>query len=135
MESASALASRMQESLSAVRSIQTFNAGTAENSQLAAAAGHQAAALEEAGKSRAAVTPLFSLAEYAGILIVLTAGGWCVLHGTLTAGGLVAFLAYMEMAADPMARGAQMLPRIQRAMVCAARLHSALAEAGVPAGT
>ena len=126
MDNASAMSSQIQESLNSVRTIQTFGAGASESNQLSEVANNHAAALEAAGETRAVVTPVFSLAEYAGILIVLTVGGWCVLHGNLTAGGLVAFLAYMEMAADPMSRGAQMLPKIQRAMVCSDRLYAAL---------
>ena len=126
MDNAAAMSSQIQESLNSVRTIQAFGAGGAESNQLSEVANNHAAALQAAGETRAVVTPVFSLAEYAGILIVLTVGGWCVLHGTLTTGGLVAFLAYMEMAADPMSRGAQMLPKVQRAMVCSARLSIAL---------
>ncbi len=51
-----------------------------------------------------------------------------MLHGHLTAGGLIAILAYMEMAADPMVRGAQMLPKMQQAGASAERLAELLRE-------
>jgi ATP-binding cassette subfamily B protein len=74
------------------------------------------------------VTPFLGFAEYAGIVLVLLIGGWCMLHGSLTAGGLVAFLAYMEMSADPMARSATIVPGLQKAMVAASRLGGLLEE-------
>ncbi len=128
MQAADDLASRFQESLDGIRAIQSFGAGAKEQSDVEAMAGAHAREQQTAGKVHATVTPFFGLSEYAGILIVLVVGGWCALHGSLTAGGLVAFLAYMEMAADPIARIAELLPYGQKAAVAANRVDALLAQ-------
>jgi ABC-type multidrug transport system fused ATPase/permease subunit len=132
MDATAELTSRVQESLNGIRAIQSFGAAAQEHDGVAVLSGRQALQMQEAGQVRATVTPFFGLSEYAGILLVLVVGGWCALHGTLTAGGLVAFLAYMEMAADPIARIAEVLPKAQRGMVAASRIEMAMAETDMP---
>jgi ABC-type multidrug transport system fused ATPase/permease subunit len=128
MESAADLTSRIQEGLSSARALALFDGAGTDDAALRCASERNAEDLEQAGKTRAAVTPFLGFAEYAGIVLVLLIGGWCMLHGSLTAGGLVAFLAYMEMSADPMARSATIVPGLQKAMVAASRLGGLLEE-------
>lgn len=135
MDATAAFTSRVQESLSGIRTIQSFGAASQEHEGVAELSGQQALEMQEAGQVHATVTPFFGLSEYAGILLVLVVGGWCALHGTLTAGGLVAFLAYMEMAAEPIARIAELLPKAQKAMVAARRVGTSLAETAAPAAS
>ncbi|MGA1979710.1 MAG: ABC transporter ATP-binding protein [Sedimentisphaerales bacterium] len=128
MNAVAAFTSRVQESLGGMRAIQSFGAAAQEQASVEAMANNHAQELQEAGEVRATVTPFFGLSEYTGILIVLIIGGWCALHGTLTAGGFVAFLAYMEMAADPISRIAELLPKALKAAVAAQRVEHLLAE-------
>ncbi len=132
MDAAAALASRVQESFSGIRAIQSFGAAAGERAGVDAMAGHHAKELAAAGDVRASVTPFFGVAEFGGILIVMVIGGWCALRGSLTPGGLVAFLAYMEMAAEPISRIAVLLPKAQKGMVAAGRLATLLAETELP---
>jgi ABC-type multidrug transport system fused ATPase/permease subunit len=129
LEQTGRLTAEFQELLSASRTLQVFNAEAGEQQRIAAATQEHAAGLEQAGKTRAAITPFFGLSEYIGLLLVLLVGGWLMLHGSLSAGGLVAFLAYMEIAAEPMTRGAELLPKLQKAAVAANRIHDVLGEA------
>ena len=117
----------MQENLAGLRTFTAFGAGENERARIKTLHEKERRDQEGAGHVRAVVTPFFGFSEYAGIVLVLVSGGWCVLHGQgLTAGGFVAFLAYMEMAADPMLRGAQMLPKLQQARAAGRRVADLL---------
>ncbi len=128
------LNARFEETLGAGKVLQRLDATASEGVQVAAANQELAHGLEENSKISAAVSPFFGFSEYVGLLMVLLAGGWCLLHGTLSAGGLVAFMAYMQLAAEPMARAGRVLPRLQRAVVSARRLCDLL-DAHAPAVT
>jgi len=128
------LNARFEETLGAGKVLQRLDATASEGVQVAAANQELAMGLEENSKISAAVSPFFGFSEYVGLLMVLLAGGWCLLHGSLTAGGLVAFMAYMQLAAEPMARAGRVLPRLQRAVVSARRLCDLL-DAHAPAAT
>jgi ATP-binding cassette, subfamily B, bacterial len=132
MNAAAAFTSKIQESLGSMRVIQSFGAAAQEQAGVEEMANNHAQQLQEAGEVRATVTPFFGLSEYTGILIVLVIGGWCALHKTLTAGGFVAFLAYMEMAADPISRIAELFPKALKAAVAAQRVERLLAETQLP---
>ncbi len=126
MEGTADLTARFQEGLAAARTIATFDAAQGEQQRIEEASRRHTAHLEKSGAVGAAVMPFLGFAEYAGIVIVLVFGGWEMLHGSLTAGGLVAFLAYMELSADPMSRFSRVIPRLQKAGVSAARLQDLL---------
>lgn len=122
MQGTADLTVRMQEGLTAARTLSALDASHEEQRHLEEASRRHTAHLEKSGAVNAAVAPFLGFAEYSGIVIVLIFGGWAMLHGSLTAGGLVAFLAYMELAADPMSRFSRVIPRLQKASVSAARL-------------
>lgn len=138
MEQSADLTGKMQETLSGLRTLKILGASAGEGRGVAAASKLQAEGLTRAAAARAAISPLFGLAEYVGILIVVVLGGWSSLHGHITAGGLVAFFAYMEMAAEPMERGARVYSKWQMALVAARRLASVLLDTergAAPQGT
>ena len=126
MEGTAELTAKIQEGLSAARTIATFDAAHGEQQRIEEASQRHTAHLEKSGAVAAAVMPFLGFAEYAGIVIVLIFGGWEMLHGSLTVGGLVAFLAYMELSANPMSRFSRVIPRLQKAGVSAARLQDLL---------
>lgn len=128
MQGTADLTAQMQEDFSAARTLATFDASAGGEQRIKEASQRYTHHMEETGAVRAVVTPFLGFAEYAGIVVVLLIGGWAMLHGELTAGGLVAFLAYMQLSADPMSRFSRVLPRLQYASVSAARLHDLLAE-------
>jgi len=128
MKGTADLTARMQEGFSAARTIATFDAAQGEEMRVQEASQRYTKHMETSGKLRAVMTPFLSFAEYAGVVTVLVIGGWEMLHGSLTAGGLVAFMAYMQLSADPISRFSRLVPRLQNATVSAARLHDLLAE-------
>jgi subfamily B ATP-binding cassette protein MsbA len=128
MQGTADLTARLQEGFSAARTIAAFDAAQGEEKRVQEASQRYAFHMEKTGKVRAVITPFLSFAEYAGVVTVLAVGGWEMLHGSLTAGGLVAFMAYMQLSADPVSRFSRVVPRLQNATVAAARLHDLLAE-------
>ncbi len=128
MDDASKMMSNVHESLGGMRAIHAHGAVDRERERVSEASREQAEGLEEAGEVRAVIKPFFGFAEYTGIALVLLAGGYAWLHGSLTAGGLIMILAYMEIAAEPMVRGAQMLVKIQQASASSSRLAELLRE-------
>ena len=132
MNDAADMMSSVHESLGGMRAIHAHGAVDRERERLSDQSREQAEGLEEAGEVRAVIKPFFGFAEYTGIALVLLTGGYAWLHGRLTAGGLIMILAYMELAAEPMVRGAQMLVKIQMASASSARLIELLNEVGAP---
>jgi ABC-type multidrug transport system fused ATPase/permease subunit len=128
MAQSSALISQLHESLSGIKLISSCGASSDDRLRVSNASDSHAKDLVEAGGIKAAITPFFSAAEYLGILLVLLLGGWFALHGKMTAGGLVAFFAYMEMAAEPMVRGASIMSWAQSALASASRICEILSE-------
>lgn len=59
--------------------------------------------------------------------VVVGYGGWCVLSGTLTLGGLVAFFSYLMQLFDPLNGAAEMYARAQKAFGSIRQIQSALA--------
>lgn len=132
MDDASKMMSNVHESLGGMRAIHAHGAADRERKRVSDASREQAEGLEEAGEVRAVIKPFFGFAEYTGIALVLLAGGYALLHGHLTGGGLIAILAYMELAAEPMVRGAQMLVKIQQASASSSRLAELLRDIAAP---
>ncbi|MBI3343475.1 MAG: ABC transporter ATP-binding protein [Gammaproteobacteria bacterium] len=128
MQGTADMTARMQEGFAAARTIATFDAARGEQQRVQEASQRYAFHMENTGKVRAVITPFLSFAEYAGVITVLVVGGWEMLHGSLTVGGLVAFMAYMQLSADPVSRFSRVILRLQNASVSAARLHDLLAE-------
>ncbi len=130
MDDAADMMSSVHESLGGMRAIHAHGAVDCERERVNDKSREQAEGLEEAGEVRAVIKPFFGFAEYTGIALVILTGGYACLHGTLTIGGFVMLLAYMELAAEPMVRGAQMLVKMQQANASSARLLELLNEIG-----
>jgi ABC-type multidrug transport system fused ATPase/permease subunit len=120
------LSARFQEALSAGRMLHSLNATETEAAGLSDASTSYATVQEDGSSVQAAVAPFFALTEYAGLILVLVVGGWYTLHGQLTPGGMVAFLAYMEVLADPLTRLGNVLPTLQRSHAAATRIGTVL---------
>lgn len=128
MQGTAEMTAHVQEGFSTARAIAMFDAAEGEQHRLREASQRYTQDMETTGKVRAVITPFLSFAEYAGVVTVLAVGGWEMMHGSLTAGGLVAFMAYMQLAADPVSRFSRVVPRMQNAGVSATRLAGLLAE-------
>jgi ABC-type multidrug transport system fused ATPase/permease subunit len=122
LQSNARLMADMQDGLSSLRTTWLSGAVDRERERMQDRVASHTEQLEGSSAVRAVVTPFLGLSEYLGVLLVLVLGGWSMLHGGVTAGGLVALLAYMEMAAEPLARASEAVDRFQRAAAAGSRL-------------
>ncbi|HLY07015.1 MAG TPA: ABC transporter ATP-binding protein [Rhizomicrobium sp.] len=95
------LAARMQESLDAFRLVKSFGGDNRTVAGLDRSSGHLMQAELAAGYVEARLEPLVQLMETFGFLAVVLYGATLVLSQSLTPGGLVAFIAYMELMREP----------------------------------
>ncbi|KPK65033.1 MAG: hypothetical protein AMK73_04195, partial [Planctomycetes bacterium SM23_32] len=80
----------------------------------------------KAVKVRAILEPVLGVSTQLGSLIVLVVGGLMVMRGTLSVGGILAFVAYMWMLYRPVLDLARMLPEFERAATSAERVFDVL---------
>jgi ABC-type multidrug transport system fused ATPase/permease subunit len=125
--SSARLMADMQEGLSGLRTTWLSGHAARERERMQDSVVAHSERLEGSGAVRAVVMPFLGLSEYLGVLLVLVLGGWSMLHHGITAGGLVALLAYMQMGAEPLARASEAVDRFQRAAAAGARLGELLA--------
>src|SRR3972149_2184094 len=84
-------------------------------------------------KLLASQEPVVTLLATMGVVVVIWVGGRLVTAGSLTVGGLVAFLAYMALAADPAGRVTRHYAEMRQALGAFRRIRQMLAE-GTAAG-
>src|SRR5262249_11805981 len=132
----SRLAGRLQETLAGARTVQAFKREP-----------HELQRLDEAnrtilqGELRAAglealVVPVFELMELLGVVLVVWYGGHLTLSQEITAGALVAFMAYMEILAGPVSRVGSFYRHVQTCRAVGARLQELLTDhEGLPASS
>jgi ATP-binding cassette subfamily B protein len=119
-------AGRLQETLSGVRTVQAFTNEPYELTRLDAANREVLAAEVRQGRREGLIEPLFELAELLGVILIMWYGGHLILGGRLTAGGFVAFMAYMEMLAGPVSRAGSFYRHLQTCRALGARLQDLL---------
>lgn len=122
------LAARFQETLAGVRTVQAFRNEV-----------HELARLDEEnrgvldfelkeGKVYALMEPLGDMVELLGLVLVVWYGGGLIIAGEITAGTLVAFIAYMEILARPLGHVEAYVRSIQTSRAVGERLEDLLAD-------
>ncbi len=124
----SRLAGRLQETLAGIRTVQAFKSERYELQRL-----DEANRTIRHGELRAAglealVVPVFELMELLGVVVVVWYGGHLIMGKQITAGALVAFMAYMEILAGPVGRVGGFYRHIQTCRAVGARLQELLAD-------
>ena len=120
------LAARFQETLSGVRTVQGFGAQSHELSRLDEEnRGVRDLELKE-GKVYAWMEPLGDMVELLGLVLVVWYGGRLILADEITAGTLVAFIAYMEIMARPLGHVEAYVRSIQTSRAVGERLQDLL---------
>ncbi len=122
----SQLAGRLQETLAGVRTVQGFKNERYELNRLDEANRNILQVELRAGKLDALVVPLFELMELLGVVVVVWYGGHLIMGKQITAGGLVAFMAYMEILAGPVSRAGNFYRYFQTCRAVGERLQDLL---------
>lgn len=120
------LAGRLQESLSGVRTVQAFKNERFELDRLDEANRKILGVTLREGRLEALIEPTFELVELLGVILIVWYGGILILRGQITAGTLVAFMAYMELLTAPVARTGELYRHFQVCRALGDRLHDLL---------
>lgn len=122
------LSARLQEGLAGARTVRAFGNQRWEI-ELLDTENREIRRLELSGERLEAwIVPVFDLMEILGIIVVAWYGGHLILAKQLTAGGLVAFIAYMEILAAPVSRVSRYYRHLQGCRATGARLVEILAD-------
>jgi len=120
------LSGRLQESLAGIRTVHAFTNERHELARLDAANRHILDMEVREGTVEALIVPLFELMELLGVVLVVWYGGHLIAAKQITAGGLVAFMAYMEILAGPVSRGGAFYRHLQTCRSVGERLQELL---------
>ena len=118
---------RLQEIIGGIRIVKSFGRENYEIQRLDAAGRELVAAEVRSGRIGARLEPLLELIEALGLIAVVWYGAYLVLIDALTAGKLVAFIAYMELLSEPMQRAGRYYGHFQQARGTLGRIADLLA--------
>ncbi|MDQ3995879.1 MAG: ABC transporter ATP-binding protein/permease [Gemmatimonadota bacterium] len=125
---AARLAGRFQETLAGVRTVQGFKNERYELSRLDEE-NRKIRDLElKEGKVYAFMEPLGDMVELVGLVLLVWYGGYLIIDDEITAGTLVAFIAYMEILARPLGRAEAYFRSLQSSRAVGERLQELLAD-------
>jgi len=95
---------RLQDVLQGIRTVKAYGNETSETDRLDKANENRANVQRHSGRVESYLLPIFDLMEILGVVLVVWYGAHLILKDELSAGGLVAFIAYMEILAGPVSR-------------------------------
>ncbi len=95
---------KLQEILQGIKTVKGFATEQQELNSLDAANQRRIEVKRTSGKVESYLLPVFDLVEVLGVMVVVWYGAHLIIQDKLTAGGLVAFIAYMEYLAGPVSR-------------------------------
>jgi subfamily B ATP-binding cassette protein MsbA len=123
-----AFTARLQEALSGIRTVKSFGRERHEIERLDDA-NRQLLHLDlREGRIESFLLPVFDLMELFGVVLVVWYGSHLIIEERITAGGLVAFLAYMEILAGPVSRADSHYRHFLHCRAVSERLASFLSE-------
>lgn len=125
---AAAFSARLQDGLTGIRTVKAFG-GERHEIQRLDEANRRLVDLEvRSGRVEALLVPVFDLMELLGVVLVVWYGAHLIVARRLSPGGLVAFIAYMEILAGPVSRVGRFYRRFQQCRAVAERLAGFLSE-------
>jgi ABC-type multidrug transport system fused ATPase/permease subunit len=123
---AARLTARFQETLAGVRTVHGFKNERYELARLDEE-NRRIRDLElKEGKVYAFMEPLGDMVELLGLVLLVWYGGYLIIADEITAGGLVAFIAYMEILARPLGRAEAYYRSVQASRAVGERLRELL---------
>lgn len=93
---------RLEEIFNAIRTVKVFGRESHELAQLESDNQTIKILENKTGRVEAVLIPTFYLMEVLGIVFIVWYGAHLIIRGQLTPGGMVAFIAYMELIAGPL---------------------------------
>lgn len=120
------LAGRLQEGLSGIRTVQAFKNERYELNRLDQANRKMLGVTLREGRLEALIEPTFELVELLGVILIVWYGGILIVRGQITAGSLVAFMAYMELLTAPVGRAGEFYRHCQVCRAIGERLQDLL---------
>jgi len=120
------LSARFQESITGVRTVQAFKNEQFELAKLDDENRKIRDIELKEGKVSASMGPLGELLELLGLILVVWYGGGLIMADEITAGTLVAFIAYMEILARPLGNAEEYFRSVQVSRAVGERLRDLL---------
>lgn len=116
----------LQDNLSGIREIKTFNRETIESERIGSRITNYMGSLLYALKMMATFQPFVNLSSSLGLIVVIYFGGRMALSGTLPIEDLVAFFLYLEMFYGPVRQLSNAWEAVQESMAGAERVAELL---------
>ncbi|GAT17918.1 ABC transporter ATP-binding protein [Secundilactobacillus silagei] len=126
--SQSRMSNQMQQTLTQIDLIKSFNSEDTEASRFDHFADTNRKDMITAGRNQAIFSPLIDGINTLGIAIVLALGAYFIIKGQLTVGALVAYLSYVAMVQSPIQAFTRLLNQLQQSLVSYGRIQSILQE-------
>ncbi len=120
------LAARLHEGLSGARTVKAFGNERHEIERLDDENRTLRSLELSGGRLEGFIVPVFDLMEILGVVLVVWYGGHLILAKRITPGGLIAFIAYMEILAGPVSRTSRFYRHIQGCRAVGGRLAEIL---------
>ncbi|SDS93627.1 ATP-binding cassette, subfamily B, MsbA [Paenibacillaceae bacterium GAS479] len=115
-ETVADMSGQLQDSLSQIRLVKTFAAEERENTRFAELGEANKEANLAATRFSALFGPAIDLLQYVGMAFVLAFGSWQAMRGNgeMTAGSMVAYLAYLRLLQNPVRRFSRLMSTMQQ---------------------
>ncbi|WP_340003946.1 ABC transporter ATP-binding protein [Paenibacillus sp. FSL K6-0276] len=117
----------LQDTLSGIRMIKSFASEDAEAKQFKALSEQHRIATVFASRLSGTFSPIIDWLNYVGMTSVLLFGAWQVMHGNMSVGDIVAYLAYLRLLQAPIRSFSRMITKVQQSAAAFERIQEVLA--------
>ncbi|MNO29797.1 putative multidrug export ATP-binding/permease protein [compost metagenome] len=117
----------LQDTLSGIRMIKSFASEDAEAKQFEALSEQHRIATVFASRLSGTFSPIIDWLNYVGMTSVLLFGAWQVMHGNMSVGDIVAYLAYLRLLQAPIRSFSRMITKVQQSAAAFERIQEVLA--------
>ncbi|MGM1047240.1 MAG: ABC transporter ATP-binding protein [Bacillota bacterium] len=117
----------LQDTLSGIRMIKSFASEDTEAEQFSRLSEHHRKATVSASRLSAIFSPIIDWLNYVGMTLVLLFGAWQAMHGHMTVGDIVAYLAYLRLLQAPIRSFSRLITKVQQSAAAFERIQEVLA--------
>lgn len=116
----------LQDTLSGIRMIKSFASEDAEAKQFEALSEQHRIATVFASRLSGTFSPIIDWLNYVGMTLVLLFGAWQVMHGNMSVGDIVAYLAYLRLLQATIRSFSRMITKVQQSAAAFERIQEVL---------